>query len=183
MKNVHGVLHHALKQAVLNGYLRFNPADACILPRNERPELVPLDKAQIALFLKAIRGHRFEDIFIVTLFTEMREGEILGLTWDCVDFERGILTINKQIQLHQEAGIDAYKLVSTKNGRSRSIAAAPSVSAQLKHRRAAVERFQAGITDEWGRHLTKALSTAALNKLWPPLAVQMPVFTIYGTLT
>lgn len=143
VKNVHGVLHHALKQAVLNGYLRFNPADACILPRNERPELVPLDEAQIALFLKAIWGHRFEDIFIVTLFTGMREGEILGLTWDCVDFERGILSINKQIHLHQEAGIDAYKLVSTKNGRSRSIAAAPSVSAQLKHRRAAVERFQA----------------------------------------
>lgn len=33
IKNVNGVLHKALQKAVLIGYLRFNPADACILPR------------------------------------------------------------------------------------------------------------------------------------------------------
>lgn len=35
-KNIHGVLHHALKQALANGLLRSNPADACILPRVEK---------------------------------------------------------------------------------------------------------------------------------------------------
>ena len=167
VKNVHGVLHSSLKQAVLNGYIRFNPAEACTLPRSEKKELKPLDEDQITAFLKIIQGHPFEDIFIVTLFTGLREGEVLGLTWDSIDFTRGILTINKQMQLHQEAGMDAYCLVSTKNGKIRTIAAAPSVMAQLKRRRAtqASHRLKAGslwtssdlvFTDELGCHLTKS---------------------------
>lgn len=176
IKNVHGVLHNALKQATLNGYIRFNPADACTLPRSEKKELKPLDEDEIRTFLTAIQGHRFEDIFIVTLFTGMREGEVLGLTWDCVDFERGIITINKQMQLHQEKGIDAYQLVSTKNGKARTVAAAPSVLAQLKRRRTAqnLNRLQAGplwvdnglvFTDELGQHLTKPTVYRSFKKV------------------
>ena len=45
IKDIHGVLHKALRQAVEIGYLRFNPADACKLPRVERKELAPLDDA------------------------------------------------------------------------------------------------------------------------------------------
>lgn len=36
IKNIHGVLHQALKQAVLNGYIRTNPSDACTLPRGQK---------------------------------------------------------------------------------------------------------------------------------------------------
>lgn len=74
VRNVHGILHKALQQAVTNRYIPFNPADACILPRAERKELHPLDDAQITAFLTAIKGHRYEALFTVTLFTGMREG-------------------------------------------------------------------------------------------------------------
>ncbi|MCI2106916.1 MAG: N-terminal phage integrase SAM-like domain-containing protein [Intestinimonas sp.] len=37
VKGVHGVLHKALQQAVMIGYIRFNPSDACTLPRMVRP--------------------------------------------------------------------------------------------------------------------------------------------------
>lgn len=168
VKNIHGVLHHALKQAVANGLLRSNPANACSLPRIEKKELQPLDEEDIAAFLKEIKGHRFEAIFMVTLFTGMREGEVLGLTWDCVDFDNGTLLINKQLQLHQEIGMAAYELASPKNGRSRTIAAAPTVMAVLKQRRCTQIQHQllAGevwsnpdglvFTDEIGGHLTKS---------------------------
>lgn len=39
IKNIHGVLHQALKQAVLNGYIRTNPSDACTLPRGQKQRL------------------------------------------------------------------------------------------------------------------------------------------------
>jgi len=167
VKNVHGVLHKSLQQAVLIGYLRFNPADACILPRVEKANITPLDDEQITAFLAAIRGNRFETLFIVTLFTGMREGEVLGLTWNCIDFNTGIITIDKQLQLHQEKGCNAYQLVSTKNGKSRTIAAAPSVIMQLKrhHSIQMQQQLMAGsawqntdrliFTDELGQHLTK----------------------------
>ena len=176
IKCVHGVLHSALKQAARNDYIRFNPAEACTLPRAEKPAIQPLDEPQIADFLKAIRGHRFEDLFIVTLFTGLRQGEVLGLTWDCVDFERGLLTIDKQMQLHQETGMDAYALVSTKSSKVRTIAAAPFVMAQLRRRKLAQleHRLAAGpawvqsdlvFTDERGLHLTKSAVYRAFKKV------------------
>ena len=124
VKNVHGVLHKALQQAVLIGYLRYNPADACILPRIERKKIKPFDDTQISVFLTAIQGNRFETLFILTLFTGMREGEVLGLTWDCIDFHTGIISVEKQMQLHRDKGSKGYEFVSPKNGRSRTIAAA-----------------------------------------------------------
>ena len=36
IKNIHGVLHKALQQAMLNNYIRTNPSNPCILPRVTR---------------------------------------------------------------------------------------------------------------------------------------------------
>ena len=77
-----------------NGYLRTNPTDACVLPRVEKKQIKPLDEDQITAFLKEIRGHQFEYLFVVTLFAGMRESEALGLTWDCVNFENSTITIS-----------------------------------------------------------------------------------------
>lgn len=132
VKNIHGVLHKALQQAVANGYIRYNPANSCILPRIVRTEVKPLDETQISAFLKAIKGHKFEDLFTITLFTGMREGEALGLMWDCVDLDKGTILINKQLQ-QVKSGKGAYVLVPTKNSKGRSITVAPFVVSVLRH--------------------------------------------------
>lgn len=168
VKNIHGVLHGALRQAVINRYIPLNPADGdfCKLPKAKRQEINPLDDTQIAAFLNAIQGNPFEDLFIVTLFTGLRQGEVLGLTWSCVDFDNNTLTINKQMQLHQEQGMEAYQLVTTKNSKARTITAAPFVMEHLRRRKVeqAKQRLLAGtlwqqsdlvFTDPFGHHLTK----------------------------
>lgn len=129
-------------------YIRFNPADACILPRAERKELHPLDETQITAFLKAISGHRFKDLYQVTLFTGMREGEALGLTWDAVDFGAGTILINKQLQ-RERGGNGKYHLVSTKNGKGHSITPAPSVMTTLKRVRSHQALWKMQNRDYW----------------------------------
>lgn len=167
IKNIHGVLHKSLQQAVLTGYLHFNPADACTLPRIERKELSPLDDAEITAFLTAIQGHRFETLYTVTLFTGMRESEIMGLMWDCVDFEKGTITINKQLQRLRGNGGE-YRFMSPKSGKKRVIAPAASVMTLLKRHKAAQaeQRLFAGagwedsglvFTDDLGHHLSQTL--------------------------
>ena len=131
VKNVHGILHKALQQAIINGYIKNNPADSTVLPRVSRRELKPLDENQISTFLKAIQGHEYGDLFTVTLFTGMREGEALGLLWDCVDLENGILTVDKQLQLIRGSR-GQYQMVPTKNSKARTIALAPSVVKVLR---------------------------------------------------
>lgn len=41
---------------------------------------------------------KFEILFIVALFTGMRVAEVLGLKWDCVDFDRCKILVDKQLQ-------------------------------------------------------------------------------------
>lgn len=40
VKNLHGVLHKALQQAVLCQYVKTNPCDACKLPRVEKAKTI-----------------------------------------------------------------------------------------------------------------------------------------------
>lgn len=166
IKNVHGVLHKALQQAVENQYIRFNPTNVCKLPRMERKELHPLDEVQIMDFLDAIKGHRFETLYTVTLFTGIREGEALGLLWDCVDFKKGTILIDKQLQREKKVN-GQYIFASLKNGKSRTITPAPWVMQILKAHKVkqAEMRLQAGplwtdsglvFTNELGQHLAIA---------------------------
>ena len=164
VKCVNGVLHKALQQAVAVGYLRFNPADACKLPRVERKEIKPLDSEAITAFMKAVEGSRYETLYLLTLFTGMRRGEVCGLQWDCVDLEKGTILINKQLQnIPGQPG--KYRLISSKNGKGRSITAAPFIVSLLKKHKAqqSAERIRAGsawedsgfvFTDELGRHVS-----------------------------
>ena len=89
-------MHKALSQAVILGYIRFNPANNVTLPRIEKPEIKPLTDDDVTVFINAIRGSKYELLYLTDLFTVMRMGEILGLTWDCVDFVRGTIIINKR---------------------------------------------------------------------------------------
>ena len=163
VKNIHGILHKALEKAVNNKYIPFNPTESCELPRMEKKEIQPLDDSQITVFLKAIKGHRFEHLFTIALFTGMREGEALGLTWDCVDLAKGTILINKQLQV-VKGSHGEYTLAPTKNSKGRTLTVAPfvvSVLKRVKHRQLE-NRLRYGecwtdsgfvFTDELGGHL------------------------------
>ena len=175
VKNIHGILHKALQQAVSNGYIKTNPADRCILPRPVRRELKPLDEDMITAFLRAIQGHQFEELFTVTLFTGMREGEALGLLWECVDLTKGTITVDKQLQLIRGSR-GQYQMVPTKNSKSRTLALAPTVTATLKRvrLRQLENRLRYGecyensgfvFTDELGHHLSASSVYKSFKKV------------------
>ena len=134
VKNIHGVLHQALRQAVRLGYLRSNPTEACTLPRIEKTEICPLDAPEIKLFLAALDDSEYSNLLKVDLFTGLREGEILGLQWACVDFDRGTITVNKQLTRPRIKG-EAYRFASLKNDKPRVIQPAPYVMTLLKDHR------------------------------------------------
>ena len=135
IKDLHGILHKALSQAVAIGYLRFNPTDACNIPKVVRKELTPLDTEDIQKFLTEIRGNPFEILLSVTLFMGLREGEVLALSWHNIDFEHGTVLINCQLQRFRE-GKGVYRIVPTKNSKGRTIKPATAVMDLLKRQKA-----------------------------------------------
>ena len=82
----------------------------------------------------------------MALFTGMRQSELLGLTWDAVDFTTGAICINKQLSRleHRAGGL----FVSPKSGKGRTITAAPLVlrALQAQKRRQAELQLRAGPT-------------------------------------
>ena len=131
----------------------------------EQKEISPLDDNQVKALLEAAEGGDLTDpIFItVALFTGLRLSELLGLTWDAVDFSAGSLTVCRQLALpaFRSAGL----FLSPKNGKTRTLAPAPAVMAALKkqHTRQLERRMKAGprwssphglvFTDDLGGHI------------------------------
>ncbi len=96
---------------------------------------------EVSDFLKAIKGDRYQHLFFVDLFTGMRQGEVLGLTWDCVDFRKGVIRIEKQFRKNH-SGESEYGFSSLKNGKIRIITPAPIVFDVLKKVRADQNRWK-----------------------------------------
>ena len=164
IKNIHGVLHKALQQAVLLNYIRYNPTTACVLPKIVKKEIHPLTDQQTAQLLNLLKGSKYEIPLAVDLFTGLREGELLGLMWDCVDFEKGTILVNKQLRRSQRKG-GTYYFSPPKNNKSRTITPAPYVMKLLQAQKVqqAEQRLMAGpawedsglvFTNEFGRYVS-----------------------------
>ena len=133
VRQAYKVLHNALEKAVELDYIPRNPAAKCTLPRMEQKEIKPFDDEQTAALLQTVKGGRLEYIVRVALFTGLRMSELLGLTWDAVDFDKGMIAINKQLARpeHRKAGL----FISPKSGKARTITPAASVFAALNAQR------------------------------------------------
>lgn len=164
IKNVHGVLHSALHQAVLCGYLTSNPADRAILPRRSKADIHVLEDQQILEFFKAIDGHRFQYLYLVDLFTGMRQSELLGLQWSDVDLFRKTLIVKRQLQ-YLGSSHGGYQYATPKSNKPRLIVlpdkAVEAFEQQKAHQAAMKEASGAAwnnpddlvFTDELGAHL------------------------------
>lgn len=131
VRNIHGILNKSLSQAVKNGYIRVNPAEAAELPKKKKKEITPLSDKQVKEYLMHSDSDRYGDLLKVILFTGLRENEALGLTWDCVDFQGGKLYIKKQL-LKRKISEGGYTFAPLKNNKIRTLCPAPFVMDILK---------------------------------------------------
>ncbi len=138
---IYKILHIALEKAVELDYIPRNPAARCVLPKAEQEEIRPLTDEQTTSLLNAAKGGELESLIAVALFTGCRLSELLGLTWDAVDFESGTISIDKQ--LTPTKARKAHGLFSTpKNGKPRTITAAPAVFSSLTRQKRRLRELQ-----------------------------------------
>ncbi len=164
---MYGLLHSIMAKAVLLGYIQRSPLLGVTLPRIERKEMQAISNDDVGRILDAIKGHKYEAVFFVDIFGGLRQGELLGLTWDCVDCNLGTITVKKQLQRERVKG-GGYNLVSLKNDDKsrRTFPPAPVVIDMLRHVKATLAQWKIALgkdfsnpmnlvfTHENGKHLT-----------------------------
>lgn len=95
LKNVKYMLHVALDQACYDKLISSNPVDGVRLPVPDGPEqrvLRPEEKERVCAHAATI--HTFLAQGVILLLTcGLRRGELLGLQWQDVDLENGIMKI------------------------------------------------------------------------------------------
>lgn len=100
VKNIRGVLSVALEDAHKNKLIDSNPISESRMPAFEKdiktdiPTYSTQEVRQLLDYAKASESHIYVFLVLV-LFTGARKGELLALTWDDIDFEKGVMTINK----------------------------------------------------------------------------------------
>ena len=112
----------------------------------------PLQGDEVARFLDAIKGDDFENLYYVTLFTGMRQGEALGLTWDSVFFDQGCLHLHHQLQKERKKG-GQYRLVELKNSQDRYVQIPLQVVAVLQRIKDAQLEKQKVLGTKWSNSL------------------------------
>ena len=117
-------------------YTAKNYTSICTIPKVIDPEIQPLNQEVQECLFAALKGEEFEDLILVDLFTGLRSGELIGLTWDCIDFENGIIHVKKQLTPPRKKGGGKYYCSSLKNNKTQTIFPAPFVMDVLKHHKA-----------------------------------------------
>lgn len=91
-----------------------------------------LSDDEIKTLLAVPKSESLQNFLIVALQTGMRMGEILGLTWDCIDFQDKLIKINKTLVYLPNNGDAIYEFHPTKTkAGKRSIAMTKEVEAAL----------------------------------------------------
>jgi integrase len=96
IQKVYETLRCALNQLYREGKIVVNPCNQIARPRHKKKDAVVLDRAEIERLITIAEGLELITI-VLAAQTAIREGEMFGLLWSAVDFERRQLTIARQV--------------------------------------------------------------------------------------
>ena len=133
IRNIHGLVHGMLAKAQSLDMVRKNVSEDCELPMLEKTEMHTLSDVELRHFLEIAKDDPFYLMYYVDFFTGLRESELIGLTWDCIDFAKGTIRVYRQF-VRIASGPDKGKMMFTslKNHKERTIHPAPSVMDALR---------------------------------------------------
>ena len=107
--------HHRLLRAMLHKAIYWqlivsNPAERVQPPKAMKPKRRYYDDEQCKVLLENLTELSEEQIkykvaIILTIFTGVRLGELMGLEWQDVDFKTGIVSINRSSQYLADKGV------------------------------------------------------------------------------
>ncbi len=97
VRNINQVISSAMDLAVAQKIILENPTNACSLPRVEHKEMHTISSEQLQAFLEEAKRSDVYEMYYIELSTGLRRGELLGLKWEDIDMQQGIIRVRRQI--------------------------------------------------------------------------------------
>lgn len=128
----HKILRTALNHAVKLGLVGRNPCSGAVPPKPEHVEMKFYDDQQVKLLLKTALKieDRFYPLYYLAIHTGMRQGELLGLKWEDIDWKLKSIQVKRQVK-HFKGENFTFTEVKSKSG-NRTIRLGKQALAVLK---------------------------------------------------
>ncbi len=149
VRHTRAVLRNALSQAERWGLVTRNAAALTEAPRVQQRERRTLSASELARLLDHVEDARLLAAYATAATTGVRQGELLGLLWDDVDLDRGMLHVRRSVT--RVGG--RYVEGEPKTARGRRTVPIPRMTAELlrNHRRQQrLERMRAEAWEDRG---------------------------------
>lgn len=128
IKNIKRVLVSSFRQAKLDGLIIVNPAEGLKVPKSdladEEKDVAPFTKEELNLLLATAKNEDFQksapymhNIIYLLLYTGIRIGELLGLEWSHIDFNRQLVYIRQNKKKLYTGVNDMIGKLKTKSAR------------------------------------------------------------------
>ena len=106
----HRLLHAMLQKAVYWQMIVSNPAERVQAPKTKKPKRKYYDDEQSKALISSLmelteEQFKYKVAIILTIFTGVRLGELMGLEWNDINFKDGIVSINRSSQYLADKGV------------------------------------------------------------------------------
>ena len=97
VRRIHMVLSSALKQAVKERIIPYNPCDNCRIPRKEHREMTIIPPEKLGVYLREAEKYGVLPMFFLELSSGLRRGELLALLWKDLNVKDRTLSVTKSV--------------------------------------------------------------------------------------
>lgn len=105
IQNLNGLLKYFFNYAIDEGYILKNPCSGkkIVIPgsvqnKNTENEITIFNNEEISTLRKILEGHRLKCLISLALGTGLRQGELLALKWNDIDFSNKELRVERSIK-------------------------------------------------------------------------------------
>ena len=127
---IHTILRSSLQDAVRGGIIGRNPCIGALIPKSKPEEMKVLTADQVTRFLVAAESSRYKALYHLAITTGMRYGELIGLKWSDIDWDKGTIKIQRQLQYIPHRGYE-FNDPKTRSG-TRTVLLGKTALAKLK---------------------------------------------------
>jgi integrase len=139
MQQARALLSIALGEAENQGSIQSNPVRKVKNPQLTERQISPLTLEEVKRLLKTYEGTYLSARLHMALICGLRQGEALGLRWQDVDFETGLIQIKTQIQIID--GKQAFSSLKTERSRRSLVLTESTRNALIAHKKLVEEMF------------------------------------------